>query len=87
MITKHQVLTALVDAFVQPIQVYTMEDGRRFTVFERGDGAYILTAFWTDNGYPTFTEKEVIAQFTIPVTAKPMGTHVPETRWFVERVK
>ena len=82
-----QILSALVDAFVQPIPVYMMEDGRRFRVFARNDGSYLFCAAWTDIDCPTFTEKEVIDQFTIPVTAKPMGTHVLETKWLVERVK
>ena len=85
MITKGQILSALVDAFIKPIKVYTMEDGKQFTVFERGDGSYLFSTRWKDSGYPTFTEEEVIAQFTIPVTAKPIGTHVPETRWLVEK--
>ena len=85
-ITKGHILNALVDMFVNPIPIYTMEDGRPFTVFARSDGSYLFSARWKDEGYPTFTEEEVIAQFTIPVTAKSIGTHVLETRWFVEPI-
>ena len=83
-ITKGHILNALVDMFVNPIPVYTMEDGRAFTVFARSDGTFLFSARWQDDGYPTYTEKEVIDQFIFPVTAKPIGTHVLETQWFVE---
>lgn len=85
-ITKGHILNALVEMFVNPIPVYTMEDGRSFTVFARSDGSYLFSSRWKDDGYPTYTEKEVIGQFIVPVTAKPIGTHVLETRWFVEPI-
>jgi len=88
MIAKEVVLKAIAGAFIKPIHVWTVEDGRQFSVFARGDGSFLFDSRVNSDGvFPSYTMDEVISQFTIPVTAISMSRNDPPTRWLVTPLK
>ncbi len=88
MIAKGVVLKAIAGAFIKPIHVWTVDDGRRFSVYARGDGSFLFDSrVDLDGETPSFTMDEVISQFTIPVIAMSMSKNDPPTRWLVTPLK